>query len=100
SDPAARGAFAEQAMQAFQGATADDPRVRRYLALVMGRLGDARAVPILESALADPDAETRLYALWALALIGNPSSATKVRPLLESEDAGIRKTAAFAAGRM
>ena len=100
SDPAARSAFAEQTIQAFEGAAGDDPRVRRYLALVMGRLGDARAVPILERALEDKDEETRLYALWGLALIGNPSSAAKVRPLLESADAGIRKTAAFAAGRM
>jgi HEAT repeat protein len=99
-DPAARSAFAEQTMKAYQAAGNDDPRVRRYLALVLGRLGEPRAVPLLEGALADPDTETRLYALWALALIGDPSSAPKVRPLLDSEDPGIRKTAAFAAGRM
>ena len=57
-------------------------------------------MPLLEKALADKDPETRLYALWSLALIGNPSSAEKVRPLLESEDPGVRKTAAYAAGRM
>src|SRR5664280_2167453 len=48
----------------------------------------------------DKDPETRLYALWALALVGDPSSAPRVRPLLESEDAGVRKTAAYALGRM
>ena len=100
TDPAQRRAFAEQATKAYEEAAGDDPRVRRYLALVLGRLGDPRAVPLLEKALADEDAETRLYALWALALIGDPGSAPKVRPLLEAEDAGIRKTAAFAAGRM
>ncbi len=99
-DPAERAAFSEAAMKAFEGAEADDPRVRRYLTLVLGRLGDPKAVPLLESALSDKDAETRLYALWALALIGDPASAPKVRPLLESEDPGVRKTAAFAAGRM
>jgi HEAT repeat protein len=99
-DPAERAAFASEAVKAFQGAQNDDPRVRRYLTLVLGRLGDPQAVPLLESALDDKDPETRLYALWALALIGNPSSALKTRPLLESEDAGVRKTAAFAAGRM
>lgn len=99
-DPAERAAFAAQATKAYEESGGDDPRVRRYLALVLGRLGDPRAVPLLERALEDKDTETRLYALWALALIGNPSSAPKVRPLLESEDAGIRKTAAFAAGRM
>lgn len=74
--------------------------MRRYLTLVLGRLGDPKSVPLLESALDDKDAETRLYALWALALVGDPKSAAKVRPLLDSEDPGVRKTAAFAAGRM
>ncbi len=100
TDPAEKAAFAEAALQAFRGAENDDPRVRRYLTLVLGRLGEPRAVPLLEGALSDKDAETRLYALWALALIGDPKSAPKVRPLLESEDPGVRKTAAFAAGRM
>ncbi len=100
TDPKERAAFSAAALRAFEGAESDDPRVRRYLTLVLGRLGDPRAVPLLEKALDDKDPETRLYALWALALIGNPSSATRVRPLLESEDAGIRKTAAYAAGRM
>ncbi len=99
-DPAERAAFSDAVVKAFEGAEADDPRVRRYLTLVLGRLGDPRAVPLLESALSDKDAETRLYALWALALVGDPSSAPKVRPLLDSEDPGVRKTAAFAAGRM
>ena len=100
TDPKERATFAAAALRAYEGAGNDDPRVRRYLTLVLGRLGDPKAVPLLERALDDRDAETRLYALWALALIGNPSSAPRVRPLLESEDAGIRKTAAYAAGRM
>ncbi len=100
TDPAEKAAFSAAAIAAFQGAANDDPRVRRYLTLVLGRLGDPKAVPLLEASLDDKDAETRLYALWALALIGDPASAPKVRPLLESEDAGVRKTAAFAAGRM
>jgi HEAT repeat protein len=100
TDPAEKGAFSAAALKAFEGAGNDDPRVRRYLTLVLGRLGDPKAVPLLEGALADKDPETRLYALWALALIGDPASAGKVRPLLESEDPGVRKTAAFAAGRM
>ena len=100
TDPAEKAAFSAAALSAFQGAENDDPRVRRYLTLVLGRLGDPRAVPLLEAALSDKDPETRLYALWALALIGDPKSAPKVRPLLESEDAGVRKTPAIAAGRL
>jgi HEAT repeat protein len=100
TDPKERAAFSAAALRAYEGAEHDDPRVKRYLTLVLGRLGDPRAVPLLEKALEDKDPETRLYALWALALIGDPASAAKVRPLLESEDPGIRKTAAYAAGRM
>lgn len=100
TDPAEKAAFSAASMKAFEGADADDPRVRRYLTLVLGRIGDPKSVPLLESALMDKDAETRLYALWALALVGDPKSAPKVRPFLESEDPGVRKTAAFAAGRM
>jgi HEAT repeat protein len=100
TNPAEKAAFSAAAIQAFEGAGADDPRVRRYLTLVLGRIGDPNSVPLLEGALDDKDAETRLYALWALALVGDPKSASKVRPLLESEDPGVRKTAAFAAGRM
>jgi HEAT repeat protein len=100
TDPAEKAAFSAAAMKAFEGARNDDPRVRRYLALVLGRLADPKSVPLLESALDDMDPETRLYALWALALVGDPKSAPRVRPLLDSEDPGVRKTAAFAAGRM
>ncbi len=100
TDPKERAAFSAAALRAYEGADHDDPRVKRYLTLVLGRLGDPRAVPLLEKALDDKDPETRLYALWALALVGDPSSAARVRPLLESEDPGIRKTAAYAAGRM
>lgn len=100
TDPVARAAFAQEVVRAYEGAGSDDPRVRRYLALVLGRLGATEAVPLLESALSDPDAETRLYALWSLALVAEPASAPKVRPFLHSDDAGMRKTAAYAAGRM
>jgi HEAT repeat protein len=100
SDPVQRAAFASEAIKAYEGAASDDPRVRRYLALVLGRLGEPRAVPLLEKALEESDGETRLYALWALAMIGDPASAPKVRPLLEADDPGLRKTAAYAVGRM
>lgn len=99
-DPAKRSAFADEALRAWAGAENDDPRVRRYLALILGRLGDPKAVPTLEGALDAKDPETRLYSLWSLALIADPASAPKVRPLLTSEDAGIRKTSAYAVGRM
>jgi HEAT repeat protein len=74
----------------------DDPRVRRYLALVLGRVGDHEAVPLLVAALDDPDAETRVYALWSLGALGDERARGPLLRALADADPGIRKTAAFA----
>src|SRR5262245_29922065 len=39
--------FAVDLARLFEDSKDDDPRVRRYLALSMGRLGDPRVVPVL-----------------------------------------------------
>ena len=102
SDPA----FAEELTKVFQESGADDPRVRRYLALALGRLGDRRAVPALLDAVGarpgpetpplDPD--TQIYAVWALGAIGDPAAAPELVQLARSEDPGLRKTAVHALG--
>jgi len=96
-------AFADELVRAFDGASTDDPRVRRYLALALGRLGDARAVPSLTEA-ADPrgdataDPDTQVYAVWALGTIGDPRAVPVLVTLSRSEDAGLRKAAVHALG--
>ena len=85
---------------AFEGALDDDPRVRHYLALCLGHLGDRTASPTLIAALEDNDATTRLYAAWALGNLGDPRG---VEPLLEKfddVDPGVRKMAVYAAGAL
>lgn len=85
---------------AFEGASGDDPRVRHYLALSLGHLGDRSAAPALIAALDDPDSTTRLYAIWAL---GNLGDARAVEPLLGKfgdDDPGVRKMAVYAAGTL
>ena len=72
TDPTEKAAFSAAAIKAFEGAENDDPRVRRYLTLVLGRLGDPRRSRSSRGALDDKDPETRLYALWALALDREP----------------------------
>jgi HEAT repeat protein len=103
-DPAlADPGFADELVRVFTGAGADDPRVRRYLALALGRLGDGRAVPALIQA-ADPqrdastDPDTQVYAVWALGAIGDPQSVPTLVALARSEDAGVRKAAVHALG--
>jgi len=51
---------------------ADDPsaKVRQYCALILGRIGDAAAVPALASALSDDDDGVRDRAVAALGQIG------------------------------
>ena len=78
----------------------DDVLVRRYLVLVLGRLGERTAVPALLAALKDPDADTRLYAIWSLGKIGDPSVLEPVLEASNSEDAGVRKMAAYVLGQL
>jgi HEAT repeat protein len=87
-------------IEAFESAVDDDPRVRHYLALSLGHLGDRTATPTLIAALDDRDSTTRLYASWALGNLGDPRA---VEPLLEKfgdDDPGVRKIAVYAAGAL
>jgi HEAT repeat protein len=90
----------------FEDAEGDDPRVRRYLALALGRLRDTRAAPSLLEYLgrvrrgedSDPDSETHIYAVWALGAIGDEAAVPELVALTAHEDPGLRKTAVHALG--
>jgi HEAT repeat protein len=99
SPPEARDPeFARQLIDLYRDSAHDDPRVRRYLALALGRLGDpAGAAPLLES-LQDPDGETRLYAIWSLGALRERSAVEPLVGLLGSDDAGLVKMSAYALG--
>jgi HEAT repeat protein len=105
-DPALKDPkFAVELCQLFADSANDDPRVRRYLALAMGRLGDRRAVAPLREAVADEgqaghpaDADTQVYAIWALGSIGDPAALPDLERLAASPDAGLRKAAVHALG--
>ena len=107
-DPALKDPrFVDEAVRTFAESSGDDPRVRRYMALALGRLGDRRAVPALlksakESAANGPhaDPETQIYSVWALGAIGDPQAEPALAELAGSEDAGVRKAAVHALGSM
>ena len=80
SDPKVRAdrTLAPELVRAFVAAKDDDPRVRQYLALAIGRLDPplpADAVSELTKTLSSTDGEARISAIWALGSSGDPSVA-------------------------
>jgi HEAT repeat protein len=96
------GRFVPEIVSLFDESASDDPRVRRYLAVALGRLGDARAVPSLVKAVtaAEADPETLIYSVWALGAIGDPAATPELLRLLASEDPGVRKAVVHALGAL
>jgi len=95
--------LAPELVKAFADSKGDDPRVRQYLALTLGRLGPplpADARQLLVAALEDPDSQTRISAIWALGWAGEASAAPEIARMYGSEDAGVRKMAVYALGSM
>ena len=88
-------------IQAFDESKSGDPRVRRYLALALGRIdapAPPRATALLTEALADADSETRISAIWALGSLGESSAIPPIEQLYGSDDAGIRKMVVYSLG--
>jgi HEAT repeat protein len=92
--------LAEEVARLYQAAKKDDPKIRRYLSMVLGTLGDRRGTAVLIDGLNDRDPETRIYALWALAEIRDPKAVPAIVSLTSDEDRDIRKTAVYALGRI
>ncbi len=78
--------------------TDSDASLRQRAATALGRLHDARAVPALTAALADPDLFTRHAAFQALNRIGraNPTAWPTIAMGLESPSDPIREGTEFA----
>lgn len=87
--------FVNDLVKVYQTTRDEDPRVRRYLALTMGHLGDPRAVPALLEGLNDANAENQINTLLALGLIGDKSAVPSIVERLRSTDPAVRKMAAF-----
>jgi len=114
--------LAPELVQAFEEAKEGDPRVRRYLALAIGRLDPPlppEAIAALTASLEDPAQpwtpdffsrlngwaeidinEARIMTIWALGSSGDPSVVPRLQPLYESSDDGIRKMVVYALGAL
>ena len=90
--------FVEDLIKVYQTSRNEDPRVRQYLALTMGHMGDSRAIPALVEGLNDSKAENQIYALWALGSIGDRAAVPGIQKSLTNGEPAIRKTAAYVLG--
>lgn len=84
----------------YVDAKTDDPRIRQYLSMVLGNLGDRRATPLLVEALGDPTQETRIYAALALGRLRDPSAVPALLKTFSSDERDVRKAAAYALGEI
>lgn len=85
-------------IRVHDGAKNDDPRIRQYLSMVLGNLGDRRATPLLIDALHDRAPETRIYAALALGRLGDPSAVPALIDVFSTDERDVRKAAAYALG--
>jgi HEAT repeat protein len=122
-DPAVRRdkALAVALVKAFDGAKEGDPRVRKYLALAIGRLDPplpSEAITVLLKSLDDPEKpwtpdvwsringwtdemnEAHISTIWALGASGDATVVPRLQPLYASPDAGVRKMVVYALGAL
>jgi HEAT repeat protein len=90
----------DDVLRVFQDAKQDDPRIRQYLGMVLGNLGDRRATPVLVDALADRAEETRIYAALALGRLGDPAAVPPLLKVFATDERDVRKAAAYALGEI
>ena len=90
----------QQVADIYLQAKHDDPRIRRYLSMVLGTLGDRRATPLLIDGLNDPDVDNRLYVLLALGQLRDPAAVPRIIQATNDDERDIRKTAYYTLGEI
>ncbi len=93
-------AFIDKLIEAFNNSDRDDPRVRQYLALAMGKSKNKKCVEPLLKSLIDKDLENLFSSIYALGVIGQPNSASSIWPFLKHENSHVRLVAAMALGNI
>ncbi len=89
-----------QLVQVFGEAKNDDPRLREYLALVLGRLKEKSAVSVLSSAVHDDSTDVKIYSLWALGNIEDPQGGEAALAALSDTDETVQRMAVGALSAM
>jgi HEAT repeat protein len=90
----------DDVLRVFAESKNDDPRIRQYLGMVLGNLGDRRATPVLVDALSDPAVETRIYAALSLGRLRDPAAVPALLAAFANDEHDVRKSAAYALGEI
>ena len=88
-------------IEAFEESADDDPMVRRYLALALGRVNVPASPEVIDAlikGLEDTDSETQINVIWALGSLQAEPAVAGLEQLYKSSDAGIRKMVVYALG--
>lgn len=87
-------------VKSFADAKNDDPRMREYLALVLGHLKEKTAVAALSDAVHDESNDVKIYSLWALGNIEDPAGGVAALQALSDSDTGVQRMAVGALSAM
>lgn len=91
--------FESNLIKVYESSDPQEQKLRTYLTIVLAHVGKEDSAKLFGRVVAESNNnEDQIYALWALGKIASPSAANLVVSKLSSEDAGLRKTAAFALG--
>ncbi|HIB14577.1 MAG TPA: HEAT repeat domain-containing protein [Candidatus Marinimicrobia bacterium] len=86
--------FKNKMVSVYQKSIHDDPMVRMYLALAMGRTGQQEFGPALIEGLEDEDEGSRLAAIKALGILRYEPSVKHVRKFIQDSSSNEEKLAA------
>lgn len=92
--------FTQEMTEAFQKSKGDDPRVRQYLALAMGRTGKRAFFEPLTEGLPDEKDENVSAVIYAIGMLKDPRGAALLHPFLNHPDGRVRSIAAVAIGNI
>lgn len=93
-------AFSEQLIKIYNGSKQDDPRVRQYLALAMGRSQDKRYFDALAGSLNLDNDEELSVMIYSLGMLKDKRALEKLYPYLDHANARVRSLAVVAIGNM
>ena len=92
--------FISEMNLAYREAKHDDPRVRQYLTLAMGRTGRTEFVPILLADLSSSSGDNQLTLIHSLGLLCDERAMVPLIDLAEAPDARIRLEAIISLGNI